>query len=440
MIMEASPAIPMEIPARRLETPSRQDLLAHYAQTEAMCRTILFLEAAAGTGALYWILFHADRPFGLWPWVALAIGCLGVFRWFMHHAFLNKKRIEDIRPDARFGEHTRDSLVKLTAAVFARLGLKPGAVPVFLTRAKDVNAHAIRCELWPGLHVFNGVFLNRSIIHLLDERELASVIGHELGHVIPYAPLLSRTYIVHSLFAGVVSFALVAAFKFPGVAFVGPIGLLALLNLIIAFPHLRLSRGIEFLCDDFGARAAGLLPALSTEFKMAAENETRLDLLRRTLESRKKGSRLNLTELVEAYEEAVPFGKADPQQFEQEFQKLSSAKQQSARGVTLGGFLRYIGGSGDSANAEEFMDEQIAQLTLAKSLPLLPVDRHPFLQGSAGWTSDDAERLVSEIERNPRAVLFQLDHEVDDRAVTHPNVSRRILYLWRNRSAYPVQA
>lgn len=436
--MEAPPAIPVPAEGRRLETPSRQTLLSHYAKTEAMCRTILFFEAAVGAVALYWIVFHAERPFGPWPWVALAIGGLGVFRWFMHHVFLSKKRIEDIRPDARFGEHTRDSLVKLSAGVFARLGLKPGCVPVFLTRAKDVNAHAIRCELWPGLHVFNGVFLNRSIIHLLDERELASVIGHELGHVIPYAPLLSRTYIVHSLVAGVLSFALVAAFKYPGVAFVGPIAILALLNLIIAFPHLRLSRGIEFLCDDFGAQAAGLLPALSTEFKMAAESETRQELLRRTLESRKKGSQLNLTDLVEAYEEAVPFGKADPQQFEQEFQKLSSAKQQSARNISVGGFLSYIGGSGDTASAEEFIDEQIKQLTLVKGLPLLPVDRLPYLLGSTGWTIEAAERLVSEIERNSRSVLFQLEHELDDRGVTHPNVSRRLLYLWRNRTAYPL--
>lgn len=424
---------------RRLETPTRQSLLGHYAQTEALCRTILFVEAAVGAVALYWILFHADRPFGPYPWVALGLGSLGVFRWFLDHIFLNKKRLEDIRPDAQFGEHTRDSLVKLSEGVFKRLGLKPDAVPVFLTRAKDVNAHAVRCELWPGLHLFNGVFLNRSIIHLLDQRELASVIGHELGHVIPYAPLLSRVYIVHSLVAGVVSFALTAAFKYPGVAFMGPLVVLFILNWMIAFPHMRLSRGIEFLCDDFGAQAAGLLPALSTEFKMAAENETRQQLLLRTLESRKQGSKLDLAELVEAYEEAVPFGKADPKQFEQEFQKLSTAREQSNRGISLGGFLNYVSGSGDNENAREFVDEQIKQLNLVKELPLLPVDRLGYLQGSAGWTPQNAELLAAAIENDPRRVLFQLDHEVDDRSVTHPNVSRRILYLWRNRSAFPLQ-
>ena len=81
---------------------------------------------------------------------------------------------------------------------------------------------AVRCELWPGCHLFNGVFLNRSILHLLDEPELASVIGHELGHVFPHAPLLSRCYLLRDFRRAGVVFARVAV-RIGGVALVAPL-------------------------------------------------------------------------------------------------------------------------------------------------------------------------------------------------------------------------
>ena len=433
---EPTPAIYPGSP-RRLTTPSRETLLAHYAQTEVLCKIILALEALAGLAALAWIVARGHIPSGPLPWIALAFGALGVFRWFFHHAFLNKKRIEHIRRDAQFGVHTRDSLVNLAANVFDRLGLRRDAAPVFLTRAKDINAHAIRCELWPGLHLFNGVFLNRSIIHLLDEAELASVIGHELGHVFPYSPLLSRCYALHSAFAGLVCLAIACAFPHAATAVVAPVAVLSLLDWLIVFPHLRLSRGMEFLCDDYGARASGLLPALSSEMKIAAEQEARQQLLLRVFESRQAGTAFHLHDLAEAYEQAVPFGKADPEAFEREFKKLTATRQQSARQVSLGGFLEHLGGGND--NAEESASEQISELKQLEALPLLSVPRETYLQGSAAWTPEAAARLITAIENEPNRVLVRLSNEIVDHDVTHPGPSRRMLFLWRNRDAYPVR-
>ena len=102
------------------------------------------------------------------------------------------------------------------AGVFARLGITPGAAPVFIIRAKDVIAWRCAASFGRAVHLFNGVFLNRSILHLLDEPELASVIGHELGHVFPHAPLLSRCYLLHAIFAGLVSFSLASLFESAG--------------------------------------------------------------------------------------------------------------------------------------------------------------------------------------------------------------------------------
>jgi Zn-dependent protease with chaperone function len=426
------------IEARRLETPTREQLFAKYEKVEAFSKAILAAECIVALLTLVWIVWKKGDAFTSWmPWAAFTLGGLGVFRWFLHHIFLNKKRLEDIRLDAKFGDHNRDSLLRLAEDVFARLGLNRKAAPVFLTRAKDVNAQAVRCELWPGLHLFNGVFLNRSIIHLLDERELATVIGHELGHVFPYSPLLSRCYIVHSLFAGITAFAVAAAFPHVGVVFMAPLVILWVLDRLIIYPHMCLSRGIEFLCDDYGAQAAGLLPALSSEFKIAAEQETREQLLTRLLQARKDGAKCGLQDLVEAYDEAIPFGKADPAMFEKEFQKATAQRANSKTGVSIGGFLEHLQGDGSDGDSE-VLNEELKKLELLNKLPVIDLDRSAYLQGSNRWSTLGAERLANAITTHPDKLLVRSLTEIDDRASTHPNASRRILFLWRNRSAYPV--
>jgi Zn-dependent protease with chaperone function len=411
---------------RRLDTPTRVSLLQHYRRAESLAVILLIIEAVAGVLALAWLVFRAPRPLGQWPWIAASVGGLGVFRWFLHHVFLNKKRLDQIRSDAQFGVHNRETLLALTRHVFARLGVPRSAAPVFLTRDKDINARALRCELWPGLRLFNGVFLNRSVIHLLDEAELASVIGHELGHVYPYAPLVSRMYALHAVVAALVSAAIASVFPVPGVAFLAPLAVLWVLDLIIALPHHRLSRGIEFLCDDYGAQAAGLLPALSAEVKIAIESETRQTLFHQTLAAKAGGIHLSLTQLVEAYDAAIPFGKADPATFAQELKQVAREQVRQDRGLSAGGFARYLG-RGDEAQTQDWIEEHLA---LSRALAAL-------LQGSAHWTTERAAVLLETIAANPDRVFARLPDEVDDRALTHPAVSRRLLFLWRERAQYP---
>ncbi len=137
---------------------------------------------------------------------------------------------------------------------------------------------------------------------------------------------------------------------------------------------------------------------------------------------------------MEVYESAVPFGRSDPTAARLEIERLSASRGQADRRTSLGGFIRYLGERGDSGDQQEAIGEELARLKVVSELPLVPLDREPYLHGSAGWTMDNAARLTRTLEEHPHAVLFRQAEELTDEFTTHPNVSRRILFLWRNRS------
>lgn len=428
---------PIAIEARRLETPARAALLEQFAALESASRWILSVEAL--TVLLLAVGLWSEPPAletGVVWFVALS-GGLGIFRGFLGHVFLKKKRLHELREDVRFGVHGRESLVALADRVCARLGLPTDVAPVFVTRAKDVNAAALRCELLPGLRLMNGVYLNRAIIHLLDEPELASVIGHEIGHVVPYAPILSRCYLLHAALAAVGSVALAGVLAPWGFALLAPLPVLWCIERLVAWPWVRLGRGIEFLCDDYGAQAAGLLPAMSSEMKIHAENETRQALLARVLQAKLDGALPPLSRLLELYEEAVPFGSSDPTAVRAELQQLLNAQTERDRGLSVSGFLDYLRGS-ESGEQREVVQEELQKIELCARLPLAVPDRTPWLRGSQHWTPAHAEQLARRVEENAAAVLFREPAELADGDSTHPSPSRRLLFLWRERASYPL--
>ena len=71
-----------------------------------------------------------------------------------------------------------------------------------------------------------------------------------------------------------------------------------------------------------------------------------------------------------------------------------------------------------------------------RTVAKVPVPIREILSQSAGPAPDEIAALMSAVERFPDHVLFHLDEEVEDRLSTHPNSSRRLLYLWRNRDEF----
>lgn len=432
--------LPPELQARRLETLPREELLARYRRLDELSRHLLVAEFALIAGLITWLLLNAQLLGNGWPWLSLLVGSFGTFHPLPYLYVQARKRLEDIDPKARIGAYSRDDLVALSRRVMQGMGLPPGRIPVYLVREKEINAHALRMELLPGLHLFHGVYLNRSLVHLLGPAELASVIGHELGHLVCYSPLLTRCLAVHAVSAGLIGMVTTACFPSIGVAIGSAVGAMWMLGWIYNWPQQRLSRTIEFLCDDQGAVVAGLVPAVSAELKIALEQATRESLLLRAFQAKRTGQVLSTASLMEAYEAAVPFGQVDVERFEAEFKAAAQASAAATNPgrLSLDGFLEFLSApGGDDTDEAASLDAAIANLEALRALPRM--DLGETLNGTVHQCLSfaDVSSLAQALESDPGRVIAPLAAEVDDRAHSHPSTTRRILYLWRNRAAYP---
>jgi Zn-dependent protease with chaperone function len=419
---------------RNLNTPDRDTLLRIHLRHERFALAWLALEAAAAFGCVAWMVARGGPGATAETIALVTVSALGLFDFVPALWATRRKPLRDIRTDASFGPHSRDSLLSCVDRVASHLGIH-APCPVYLVRDKNVNAHAMPLSLLPGVGSFTAVHLNRSIVHLLDEPELESVIGHEFGHVFRFCSIASRCMLIHVLFAAGLTLAIADVLR--GTDFRVAAPLIALWPARwLAFSSTRfMNRVTEFLCDDYGAAASGTEAAMKSHLKMAMEQEARTSLIEQILEARLRGGDVPLETLLQTYESALPFGHVSPKEAELVIRDGIKQAARTAQGVSLLGFWRFLAASDEID--EESLRESIVRGRVIRGLSRVSVRPQDVVAGTA-----TLEECVSAIENEPNRLLVHLADEIEDRDDTHPNCSRRLLFLWRSRgpSGKPLSA
>lgn len=411
--------------ARRLATPDRTTLVRNQRRLARRTAAWLAAEIVVAGGCLAWVLASG------WPVApaesALLVGvaACGLVDWLPAVWMANRKRLRDIRADARFGPHTRDSLLACVERVATRLGIR-AVCPVYLVRDKEINATAVPASLLPGCGSLATVQLNRAILHLLDERELECVIGHELGHVFAFAPLAPRCLLVHAAFAAAVTLVIAGLLAGSELRFGAPLFALWPARWLAYAASIADIRAAEFLCDDAGASVAGRDVAIRTQLKLAAEAEVRSSLVDRVLQARLAGADVPLSALLATYEQALPFGSVDRAEAESAI-RAGLERLGPRAGASLAGLWRQLFAADDVD--EGAIAETVAAGAAVRSVARVSVRPQDVLDGRAPVSA-----CVEAIEAEPTRVLVHLPDEIDDRGESHPNWSRRVLFLWRSRS------
>lgn len=417
--------------------PARAELLAKLARANSSAKPALLCFMAVGVGAGMMIDWQAVIEH--WPMAVIGVGivCGGFLVGAFELMFRKKLRIEHLKSDKPLGNYTRDQLMSLVHEVQERLRLPANAkIPVYITRDKDYNASAASYGFATWLKPLNAIYLNRQLLHLLQPAELKSVIGHEFGHYYRYFLTWSRGYPL--LMA---STTLAALYTMQLIGFENWIGLFATVGIsaasafVVSIPMMRMAQTIEFLCDDLGAAASGVVSAINDLLKGGIESELSERVRMKLLQMSLAGQTLPPLEILKLYEEAVPFGKVDEQKVMNSVDE--AAKQVAGKGMSVMGFLKDMWGSNEVDPDQ--LQELIAKSQVIQQLPKLNWPAGVGPMRDAGLSEAEIGQLMRALEANPDLLLFHLIGEVPGQQLTHPSFRSRVLYLWENREAIEAQ-
>lgn len=344
----------------------------------------------------------------------------------------NKKKIDDLKETTRFGEFDKHKLRKLYNETLVKLGLPNENLPVYITGDRAMNAMAVHFGLGAIFKSLNGIYLHRQLLHKLTAEEIQDIIGHELGHYY-------RHYIVSDRFSGITLLlgslvGLMVAQLFGLDSTIGMVALMFIGGLFWLLARIwttRLATTIEFLCDDFGAHVHGVEVSINGLMKLGSEAELHTAVIHQALLN-KNADKLDARELLEAVQNAIPYGNATPDEL-LDAVELAIRKRVEDRRVTIGGFISYLWKMEDSADENEAMQDELKKMGKMQSLPRLRWESLLRNPREIAFDQTTLPRLIEMIEQSPDSVLFRIQESTAENPQVHPPLKYRILYLWYNR-------
>ncbi len=349
-----------------------------------------------------------------------------------------KKRIEDLSEATRFGVFDKNLLRRTTQEVLDKLGIQKEHVNVFITADKELNAFAVTLGLSRFFPQFRGIYLNRQTLHLLSPEELRSWIGHELGHLFPYA-LRSDQSIGLRLIAG----SLLALLVLQWVGVRDGLGFMAVFAVCWGFfkltslTRVRLSQVVEYLCDEYGCIAAGANAAVTDLVRASRESLAHFNLLIYVKTLAAEGKTASEQDALRVYQEALGYGTTDIERTRKGIHEAIRQRRQQNGGLSLNGLIDFMwrDPSSDSPAAEA-RDELKQIHRVLQKLPTIDWFSESDWDGQTIMRDDQLDDLVEELITKPDHLLVPLMEEVQvGDALTHPSFRNRIIYLWVNHEA-----
>lgn len=421
------------------EVPSLDELRVSFSRVNRRGNAALAVViVAAGVAAC----FIDYGGLGQRPVVAAVAGLMAPWPFFwglVQVLGVKKKRVEDLRPDARFGDYGPREIAAVVDGVRGRLPWVAGGSAadanaggrIWLVRDKSANAAAVSVGLLRLVKPLQGVFIHLQLLHLLKPAELAAVVGHEFGHLAKVSLSLDRHAAAFTLATAVLC---VAAASWAGDRGGSELFVALVLAWALQFGWnaLRGDSGhvAEYLCDAAGAEASDPVAAANALLQIAADAERHTALYVWCLEQWLEGHASSPAAAMDVLDDALPFGVTDGDGVKEEVAARLRAK--SDAGPSASGFLEHLIGGRDDWDGHKIARAQVAQWQAVQQLPRL--DWEGFAGPDGRLSAAGAAALVAAAQREPEKVWFRLAEEAGAGS-THPTTRRRVLCLLTSTGA-----
>ena len=411
--------------------PRRQDLIDRLNRVNQFAWPLIFfmiLAIAIFSALIDWNRVLKEPLLSL---IAIAIAVGPFTRDIVIFAASKRKRVQDLKEQTRFGQYDKNLLQSLYKDTLTKLELPDLGVPLFIVANRSMNAAAMHVGFGSFFKSINGIYLHRQVLHKLNPQEIQDIIGHELGHYFRYYLIIDRFRILTVILATLASLWVIQVNRLDGILAYIVISLVpGIIWWISSLPYAYNATAIEYLCDDFGAQAGGVIPSVNGLMKLGAEAELQSVVIQQATMSKVAGN-LNASELIETVYSSIPYGAASKEEIEKTV-NAELKKRAVNQGASAGGFLDYIWFGDQEDATDEMLQEQVKEIQRLQSKPRLDWEALLMDASNIDFDEESLPMLIAMIDRDPTYPLFRIPGSQDDGV--HPPIKSRILYLWNNRA------